>query len=92
MFQRSKQPGFGFFAQSAQPCINHIALPMVNIATIGPANCHFLGEHFVRRVGIADCMRLPINKKGVVIPFLASGRNDPQVFREKIASLRSESA
>ena len=41
MFQRSKQAGLGFFAQSAQPCINHIALPMVNIAAIGPESCHF---------------------------------------------------
>jgi hypothetical protein len=37
-------------------------------------------------------MRLTINKAGVVIAFLESGRNDSEVFREKMTSLRSESA
>jgi hypothetical protein len=37
-------------------------------------------------------MRLTINKAGVVIAFLESSRNDPQLFREKMTSLRSESA
>lgn len=52
----------------------------------------FLGLHFVKRVGGADCMRLTINKAGVVIAFLESGRKGPEVFREKMTSLRSESA
>ncbi len=52
----------------------------------------FFGLNFVKRAGSADCMRLTINKAGVGIAFLESGRKGLEVFREKIISLRSESA